>query len=196
MAIAEFRTRGILSDDAYAVERSAILDGLLPLESERRRAMLADAAPALEELVALGLISGAEALAEWEAATLPEPVPSWAELVAQPGDASAPPPLPTAKPDKGSQPEPEPTDPVAGTVGLHLASFRTPEQADLGWSQILAANGDVLASLRSRIVEVDHGADTGVFFEVRAGPLPNEAAAHAACDALIACGLYCATLPF
>jgi hypothetical protein len=196
-----FRARGVLADEAYAREREAILDALLPLEVREARPLDPAPAPPLDELVRAGLVTRAEAEAERVARGGVAAEPLGEDLAAAALVDPAPPPLPSPKPAR-AEAEPAPAPPAAapppatGSVGLHLASYRTPEQAELGWTDLVARNGDVLGDLFPRIAEVDRGADTGVYFEVRAGPLPDMAAALAACDALIARGLYCATTAF
>lgn len=77
-------------------------------------------------------------------------------------------------------------------IGIHLASYRTPEQARQGWTDLQAANADLLGGLSAHIAAVDRG-DRGVYFEVSAGPLDSNATALQTCAALVARGLFCAT---
>ena len=153
------------------------------------------AAPPLDLLLRQGLVTREEAEAELAASLDGDTFDLDVALAAAP-EASPPPPVPTAKPVREVAPVATDTASDAQPVGLHLASFRTPEQAELGWTEILAANPDVLAGLSPRITEVDRGADTGVFFEVQAGPLPSPESAVAACDTLIRRGLYCSAIAF
>lgn len=83
----------------------------------------------------------------------------------------------------------EPGD--AAELLAHIASYRSPENAERGWGKLTAANGDLLSALSHEVREVDLGPDKGVFFRLFAGPLADRAAADTLCGALKSRGLYC-----
>jgi tetratricopeptide (TPR) repeat protein len=85
---------------------------------------------------------------------------------------------------------------ASGAIGVHIASFRTPERAKRSWDDLRKANGDVLSSLDSRIARVDLGNNGGVFFQLRAGPVADADAAKALCSELKRRKLYCAPTAF
>lgn len=83
------------------------------------------------------------------------------------------------------------------TIGpwrLWLASYRTVREAQDGWQQLAKDNRDVLGDLSPVIVMKDLGGDSGTFFRLQAGPLPDESAAKGRCDNLKSRNFYCAIL--
>ncbi len=244
--IARFRKAGALSDGDYALERAAILDGLMPLRPDDGANPAATRLPddpvaalaRLERLRAKRYVTAQEyeaergALARRLAATnagatlarLPD-APNKGGRAAGPsipgGMAAAaadkPPLKRLARAEAAVQ-----TDGVAqpaartaaapkakagskakaaagrksGRVGVHVASFRTPERARRGWDEIKTANGDLLAALGPHIARVDLGGDKGVFYQLRLGPLASRADALALCSALKRRKLYCAPTTF
>lgn len=67
---------------------------------------------------------------------------------------------------------------------VQLGSLRSEQAAHREWARLHAAHGDLLADLVPSVVRVELGAPRGVFFRVRAGPLPNRTEAEALCRAL------------
>jgi hypothetical protein len=212
--------RGAIDEDRWSFERARILDALLPLEGPRLGALDPLDAAALDGYVKRGVLTAAEANAELEMSGLegniaPGPVAALPE-------PASPPPLPASKPEPPAsktlakaEPEPEPAPaptpavpaaaapeepatvkPAAGVngevIGIHLAWFRTPEQAQNGWKELLDANRDVLGELKPRITPTDKG-DNGVYFRVTAGPLASTDAALQTCAALLTRGFFCET---
>ncbi len=82
--------------------------------------------------------------------------------------------------------------PPEGELGVHLASFRTPQRARRGWEILREAHGDVLANLAPRVARLDLGKDRGVFFQLGAVPVPDMTAARALCSELKRRKVYCA----
>ena len=197
-AIAQFHMNGALDVEAYEAERGAILDGLMPLPSNRGAAAHDTASvdpeihqARLDRLLAAGLISAGEYAVESAALVglfLPAAAPSAAE---QPpaGDAAV---------DRSAAADGPPAlEPgLVPRVDIHLAMSRTPERAKRNWEELQDANSDVLAGLEPRIARIDLGDDKGIFFQLSAGPLVDMAAAEALCDTLARRRLYCAPMIF
>jgi len=79
-----------------------------------------------------------------------------------------------------------------GSARLHLASLPSAAEAATAWTALQNAYPDVLGGLSLEVVPLDLG--TGVFHQVRAGPLSLDAAT-AACAALHARGRFCQPVP-
>lgn len=92
----------------------------------------------------------------------------------------------------------QPMQPVASTAGsgprpgLHLASYRSAQQAERGWSQLRRAHGEVLGNLSHTVSRVDLGAK-GVFYRLVAGPFASSADASSACQRLKSRRQFCET---
>lgn len=67
---------------------------------------------------------------------------------------------------------------------IQLAALRSAEAANEAWRQLAKANTDLLGALRPNVVRADLGAEKGVFFRLRAGPLRDAAAAKSLCAKL------------
>jgi hypothetical protein len=81
-------------------------------------------------------------------------------------------------------------------VRVHLASYRKFEQALAGWQVLQGENAELLGALEPDVKEIDLGPGEGMYFRLRGGPLPSEAAAKALCEKLRTRGLYCALAYF
>lgn len=95
--------------------------------------------------------------------------------------ASAPPSTTTQTPSATVSP---------GTIAVHLASYKDPVNADKGWQQLLAANGDQLSGTTPLVRRVDLGSK-GIFYRLHAGPVANQAQAKEICRILSQRGIYC-----
>jgi len=73
---------------------------------------------------------------------------------------------------------------------LHLASYRTIEEADAGWRRLLQEHGNLLEGLQVEIARVDLG-DRGIFWRVQAGPLASAEAARDTCAEFERRDTYC-----
>lgn len=78
-----------------------------------------------------------------------------------------------------------------GTIAVHLASYKNPDNAEDGWRALMAANRDQLGDTRPLIRRVDLGA-RGVFYRLHAGPLESRTRADSICRSLKQRGVYCA----
>lgn len=132
----------------------------------------------------------------------PEPAP-----IAPPGPTQTSPPAAEAKPAasapaKEASPEPSPT-PVAGKAPtsepaieptanaaiskgylIQLAAVRQPEHARKEWERLQRTHPDLLGDLQLSVVKADLGPQKGIYYRLRAGPLPDEATARKRCAGL------------
>jgi len=273
--IARFRKAGALTDADYALERAAILDGLMPLrpgdadyapittlpadpvaalarldrlrakryvttrEYEAERGALArrlaatnvgaplagdpparrggDGKPAKSAATDANPTSGgmaSDALPAGDMADKGRAAPSGkvpvkrlaraegaiqTDGVTMPAPKAAPKAATVARatPDAKAAPKAMPATPKpGGALGVHVASFRTPERARRGWDEIKTANGDLVGALGPHIARVDLGGDKGVFYQLRIGPLASRADAATLCGELKRRKLYCAPTTF
>ena len=74
--------------------------------------------------------------------------------------------------------------------GAHLASYRTEDQARVGWVRFSALEPALIGSLSPRVARVDLG-EKGVYERLTVGPFPNKAAARSLCAKLRANDRYC-----
>jgi hypothetical protein len=109
----------------------------------------------------------------------------------KPTALQAPPPAPaasTAKPAAGSgnSPAGPPAQILPPGKGyfLQLGALRTVEAAQASWTQLKAAQPDILGKLPANAVKIDLGGDRGVFYRVMAGPIADESAAERNCNTL------------
>jgi hypothetical protein len=119
------------------------------------------------------------------AAGPPAPAPSMLDKPAVTAVAPAPPvdtgkaPPAPAKPS-GTK---SPAAADAGLVRIQLGAFRQTSEAEQAWQQLSKKFPDVLAGMNRTVVQIDLG-EKGVYQRLQAGPLPDRAAATAACEKL------------
>lgn len=169
----------------HAAERMMILDALLPAapatvanpgRPPNGLMEAADGVRRLEQLQAAGLITSDEYSRERAAI----------EKVMQPA-----PPRVAAAPSTPPASRSAAPSGAGGRSAVHLASFKSREQADRGWTQMRRAHQSLLGNLQPEITSVDLGQGKGTFFRVKAGPLANANAAKALCDELKRARQYC-----
>jgi len=189
-----FEMRAI-SASQHALERTMILNALLPENPNERTDPAPPPADAiegaamagrLEGLRAKNVITGAEMDAEKAAiehvlqtGLLPsqelpsarKPTPAKATTASA---AAA-----KAKPAAALEADPMTTE-ITGPV-LHLASFRSEASARTAWQDALGRNKAALGSLKPIIRRVDLGAERGVFYRLMTGPFNALADAEAVC---------------
>ncbi|MEO5336984.1 MAG: SPOR domain-containing protein [Magnetospirillum sp. WYHS-4] len=73
--------------------------------------------------------------------------------------------------------------------GVHVASFKSQKEAEKGWEQIKKTHAALLGKLQPEIRKQD--LPKGTFWRLKAGPLPDKAAAQDLCKKLKAKGQYC-----
>lgn len=105
----------------------------------------------------------------------PEPAPAPAVATA-PVPAPAPT-LPQQVATAAPAPAPE------GSFLVQLAAARSEDQAMGEWNRVKGKHEQMFAGLTPSVIRADLG-ERGVFFRLRAGPLPDRAAADAMCTAL------------
>lgn len=173
----------------HASERAMILDALLPSAPvvvanpgvpPKEMMAAADAVRRIEFLRDGGLVSAEEYARERKAVEIamtpptPEPLPKAAEEV-----PVATPAGPVARAAKGGQ------------AAVHLASYRSRQQADRGWQQIKRAHGEILGNLEPEVSEVNLGKGKGTYFRLKAGPIANKKTAADICGKLKQRRQYC-----
>lgn len=103
--------------------------------------------------------------------------------------------MPKAPPmAKAAAPAAEAKEPVAKSgpqPAVHLASYRSPKEADRGWAQLRRAYRELIGSLEPEVTKVDLGPGKGVYYRLKAGPLENPGAADALCRKLKTRRQYC-----
>lgn len=114
------------------------------------------------------------------AVTTPEPT-----VIEQPTQTAAETPAPT--------PEPVPSITLTPDQAwlVQLASFRSSANADAGWIKLSGQAAGLLNGLEPDVARVDLGSDKGIYYRLRAGPLPSKASARELCSKLKAHGLSC-----
>ncbi|MFQ5957787.1 MAG: SPOR domain-containing protein [Alphaproteobacteria bacterium] len=137
----------------------------------------------------------------------PPPVPEPVASEPAPGEQAAAPEPQPAKPAAVPEPEPAPAakKPVVAAVTpktvpappeskryiVQLAAFRSRPAATAAWKRLLKANRDLLGGLEPKVLRADLGAEKGVFYRLRAGPLAGAKEAKALCAKLKARKLDC-----
>ncbi len=112
--------------------------------------------------------------------TTPEPT-----VTEQPAQTAAETPTPA--------PEPVPSTTLTPDQAwlVQLASFRSSANADAGWIKLSGQAAGLLNGLEPDVARVDLGSDKGIYYRLRAGPLPSKASARELCSKLKARGLSC-----
>jgi cell division septation protein DedD len=125
----------------------------------------------------------------------PEPLPVPEQPVETEAPASAPPdPTATAL----QQPTPAPVQAPAATAAsalsggavLQVGAYPSELLALEAWENFQAQHSAIVAGLSRDIQRADLG-ESGIWYRVRVGPYPDEAAASAACESLMANGGNC-----
>ena len=181
-----------LSPAQHMAERSMILDALMPANPAsvlkappppKGLMEAADAVRRLEMLKEADLITSDEYAKE--RAAIEGSMQASSPGMAGGGASSAPGAPQAMTPGGGGQPQLSGFQP-----GVHLASYRREADARKGWAELQSKFGQ-LAGLSAHIERVDLGGAKGVFFRLKAGPLPSNAAAQDVCRQLKAKRQYC-----
>ena len=176
----------------HASERAMILDALLPAapvvvanpaSPPTEMMAAADAVRRIEFLRDGGVVSAEEYMRERKAVE-----------VAMTPPAPEPPPVAEAKPVEAPAPAAAAAKGAAlakGALAVHLASYRSRQQAERGWRQIQGAHKEILGKLQSEIVEVNLGSGKGIYYRLKAGPLASKDAVADTCRQLKQRRQYC-----
>lgn len=166
----------------HASERTMILDALMPSAPvvvakpalpPKGLMQAADAVRRLEKLRDSGYISSDEYARERRAIELSmQPV--------QPSASMAPQAAPVKAVEMAEAEKPKPSGPQPG---IHLASYRSENQAERGWAQIKRAQKEVLADLNHYIAKVTLGRK-GTYYRLKAGPVASQGEATTLCRTL------------
>jgi cell division septation protein DedD len=97
-----------------------------------------------------------------------------------------PPPSPPAE----TPLEPAEAD-LSGRAAVQLASLRSREEAAQEWERLRRGQEDLLGELSPVIQRADLGAERGIYYRLRAGPLADGPAAIALCGSLRERGVDC-----
>ncbi|HEX9703511.1 MAG TPA: tetratricopeptide repeat protein [Rhodospirillales bacterium] len=182
-----------ISVSQHSAERSMILDALMPSApvvvanpAPPPQGLLeaADDVRRLEQLKEGGFITSDEYAKERQAiemAMQPPPPPKAAPV------AMAPKPLSPAEAKKEEDVKKASSGPKPG---VHLASYRSKQQADRGWEQIQKAHKAILEGLEHEVVKVNLGRK-GTYYRLKAGPLDDQNAAKEMCRKLKARRQFC-----
>lgn len=188
-----FEMRAITAQQ-HALERTMILNALLPENPEQRTArkpppedVIQGAAMVghLEALREEGVITQAELDAERKMIDavlrtgLFPPKGADAEAPKQAQAKSAAKPTTPAASGASASENPMETQ-ITGPV-LHLASFRSETSARQAWQQVLEGNKATLANLKPIIRRVDLGEGRGIFYRLMTGSFTSMADAEATC---------------
>lgn len=90
----------------------------------------------------------------------------------------------------------EPKAPMAKGIKVQVGAFRSPQRAERAWKAVMAASEDLLGELSYEVVRADLGADKGVLYRLRAGPITNRDAGEKLCTDLKGRGLGCFVVEF
>lgn len=175
-----------LSPAQHTAERSMILDALMPAQPK---------AVELPALMPKGLMEAAdlvrrlEMLRESDIITSDEYLKERAAIERTMQPAAAKPPTAAAAP-VAPQEMAKPKGMSGFQPAVHLASYRRKGAAERGWVA-LTKRFSQLSGLEPRIERVDLGSTKGVFYRLKAGPLPSNNAAKDICRKLKAKRQFC-----
>ncbi len=167
----------------HSAERSMILDALMPAapvavappaQPPKGLMEAADSVRRLEQLQGSGLITSDEYARERQAI----------EKGMQPPGARA-----AAAPKASS--EGKATMASGSQAAVHLASYRSRQAAERGWTQFRRAHSALIGNLEHQISRIDLGRGKGVYFRLIAGPIEGARSAKNLCDRLKRRRQYC-----
>ena len=174
-----------LSPAQHTAERTMILDALMPANPA---SVVNPPAPPKGLMEAADSVRRLEMLKASDIITSDEYVKERAAIEGSMQPAAPPPMAGAAKPMKmNADAKPQ----VSGfQPAVHLASYRQKGAAERGWKSLKKRFGQ-LSSMKPSIERVDLGSTKGVFYRLKAGPLPSNGAAQDLCRALKAKRQYC-----
>lgn len=202
-AIGRAMAMGTIGPPQHAEERELILDALLP----RKVRLAASAAnpprtdidasayfARLQAAIDADVISDVEYAAEFKAIQTAVRQAQSDQLSAVERAQSAAPAVAATEQAADLPVVLEPSEPGTSAEAayvVHLASYRSREQASRGWAHLTRAYQGLIGTLEPRILEVDLASNGGHFFRLAAGPLAKKSAARALCTKLRAKHQYC-----
>ena len=176
-----------LTPAQHTAERTMILDALMPM----RPSSVANPAPPPK-----GLMEAADAVRRLEMLNAADLITSDEYAKERAAiETSMQPPAPQNIAGAGGAPKAMDGQNKPAMSGfqpaVHLASYRQKKAAERGWVELSKRFGSVLGGLEHRVERVDLGNRKGVFYRLKAGPLPSNDAAKNACRKLKAKRQYC-----
>ena len=181
-AIARALEMRAISVAQHSSERSMILDALMPSAPvvianaaipPRGLMQAADAVRRLEKLKNNGYINNEEYRRERQAV----------EIAMRPPAPRRPVSKKNSETNTSGKPAKKLRSPQNPQPGVHLASYRTSNQATRGWSQIKRAHRKLVGALEHMVKRVNLG-KKGTYYRLIVGPLPSMAAAKSMCRKL------------
>jgi len=73
---------------------------------------------------------------------------------------------------------------VAKIYTVQIASYRSEQEASVGWQTLTVEQSDLLAKLPHAVAKADLGTDKGVFYRLQAGSFSDRKDAKALCSNL------------
>lgn len=117
-----------------------------------------------------------------EAATVASNTPKAPPAAPAPAPAEAEAPRPLAAKMEAAKETPKASAPAAfGAYQIQIAAVRQEDIAKREWTRLQRVHPDLLGDLNLIVVRADLGAEKGVFYRLRAGPLASEASARKRC---------------
>ncbi len=90
----------------------------------------------------------------------------------------------TPKPVQKAKAEAKTIPPAKAGYRVQLAAVRSPERAKQEWARLTKKHADLLGGFSLTVVKADLGPKKGIFYRLRAGPVPSEDAARKLCGLL------------
>ncbi len=169
-----------ISPAQHTVERTMILDALMP---DKLKTVVQPGLPPQGLLEAADAVRRLEKLKEEDIITSDEYAKERAAIEGAMQSSSA------VRPNVGT---PAPKAVLSGVrPGVHLASYRQKKAAKRGWGVLRKRFRTFLSKLKPYVERVDLGSRKGVFYRLKAGPLPSNKAAKDLCRKLKVKHQYC-----
>ncbi|HEY9164126.1 MAG TPA: tetratricopeptide repeat protein [Magnetovibrio sp.] len=176
-----------LSPAQHMAERTMILDALMPAQPA---SVANPPAPPQGLMAAADAVRRLEMLNQADLITSDEYAKERAAIEGSMQPAAGKPMAGASQPSDKGEKSSGPSNLSGFQPGVHLASFRQQGAAEKGWAE-LTRKFPALSELTPNIERVDLGATKGVFYRLKAGPLPSNDAAKNLCRQLKAKRQYC-----
>lgn len=179
----------VITPRQHAMERSMILDALLPADPRSRRNPI----PPPEDVIAAASMIGQlerlrfeRVISDSEFEQERAAIDSYLMTGEIPEIGMA-----GESPARDATASPVSAPAAVSKLNLHLASYRSQQAAETGWKSISKKYPNQLGGLNSVIRRVNLGADKGTFYRLMAGPVPDAARANSICQQLKRSNQYC-----